>query len=491
MEQLKKSLEYFYSSSNFSKSIDLSLEILKTHPKDIDVLFKLGLSYGRSGQESNALEVFKKIVSIDPVNAHAFFNLGVSYRALDKQDKAKHSFLQVLNIDPSYIGALTEIASINIELGMFGEAELNYRKALEYDSSYIEIHRYISTFTKYIKGHTHIDEMLNIYKDPSLSRTHKMHLSFALGKVYEDIEDYDESFKFYKLGNSLMRKSFQYSIELDKKEFLSIKNSFRDYFNLKHVSESIKKNSSIKYPKTPIFIVGMPRSGTTLVEQILNSHSKVFSKGESRNLSNLIPVFLPRVEDVTFPENLSYFSSHSYSLMGESYIESLNIGDKKEKLITDKMPYNFKLIGLIKLILPGAKIINCIRDPRDNCMSIYKMFFPAKGHFYGYDLEELGHYFNLYRDIIKFWQELLPNFVYDLKYESLIINQKEETIKLLDFCNLAFEENCLEFHQNKRPIKTASILQVKQPIYRSSINSWKNYESSIRPLDKILKASLH
>jgi len=235
-----------------------------------------------------------------------------------------------------------------------------------------------------------------------------------------------------------------------------------------------------------IFVLGMPRSGTSLVEQILSSHSRIYGAGEKPFLNQAIKEALFSVEEVNFPKNVSLHDQDSFNNLGKLYLQLIENFVKDEgQIIVDKMPYNFKLVGVIHKALPEAKIILCEREPLDNCFSIFKQKF-GTGNQYAYSLEEVGEYYNLYLELISHWESVLPKKVYRVKYEELIANQEEETKNLLNFCQLDFEAQTLQFYKTKRAVKTASDLQVKQPIYSSSVNLWKNYENELKPLIKII-----
>ena len=229
----------------------------------------------------------------------------------------------------------------------------------------------------------------------------------------------------------------------------------------------------------------MPRSGTTLVEQILASHSQVFGAGELNDLLRIATSIQAEKTDKEFPDCILDLNEEALETLGVSYLERLRKHSDSKRFITDKMPHNFWFIGLIKIILPEAKVVHCIRDPRDNCLSIFKNSF-VHANYYAYDLKELGQYYNLYLDMMDHWGKTIPDFIYDLSYEAMVSNQEEETRKLLTYCQLPWEASCLSFHKTERSVATASSTQVRRPIYNDSVSLWKKYERQLEPLRNAL-----
>jgi len=220
----------------------------------------------------------------------------------------------------------------------------------------------------------------------------------------------------------------------------------------------------------------MPRSGTTLVEQILSSHQEVFGGDELNFMPNLIEKYFDNKAKKLFLEDIITINRNSLKSIGQEYINDLkNISNDSER-ITDKLPINFKWIGLIKLILPNSKIVHCVRNPKDNCISIFKNYFNNPQLNFAYNLEEISEFYNLYNDLMKYWKKTLPKFIINIKYEKIIQNPEQQIRNLLKSCNLSWNSNCLKFYDNKRAIKTASDTQARKKIYKSSIDSWKNYE---------------
>jgi len=433
--------------------------------------------YGKSlksiNSESNikkAEELYKKCIDVNPKIPEANTNLGNLYNQLNKNDESIKYHKQAISADPKYFYSYLNIANVFISIGNFEEAKKYLNEGIKQNPKFSPAHRLLSRMKKYSKDDPHLNKLKELYeKTNENDEFNKMNLAFALGKANEDIEDYEKSFQYYKYANLIHRSKINFSIDKEKGYFDDIKKIYKNNIFNKYRDFSSKNSSAI-------FIVGMPRSGTTLAEQILASHSTVFGADEV--------VFIPKLINKHFGlNNLNLFLQgaidYDISLlkkMGDEYISLMKNISKNSQRTTDKMPANFINIGLIKLILPNSKIIHCYRNPKDNIFSIFKNYFPGNKITFASDLNETVEYYNLYFDLMNFWKNLLPGFIFDLKYENLINNTEHEIKNLLEFCNLKWEDSCLKFYETKRPIKTASDTQVRNKIYNSSINLWRKYE---------------
>ncbi len=301
-------------------------------------------------------------------------------------------------------------------------------------------------------------------------------MHFAIGKYYEDIENYKESFKNYSLGNKLIKKLFNYKIEKSKNEFKKIKNFNYDEFN------NIKTDDSRKL----IFIVGMPRSGTSLVEQILSSHKEVYGGGELPFLEIELKKKILNFDNNYDLKNEDF--QYIFSDCKKQYLEKISNYDFSNKIFTDKTPLNFRFIGFIKYLFPNAKIINCNRDPLDIIWSNFKIYFSRSMPFTN-DLTDIGNMYKYYKDLMNFWRKKFPQFIYDIDYLSLVQNPKTEIEKLLNFCELNWDENCLNHHKNKRSIKTASSTQARKPIYKTAIKSSDRYKDYLKDIKTLIETN--
>ena len=285
----------------------------------------------------------------------------------------------------------------------------------------------------------------------------------------------EKQIKFLNEACAIKKNESNYTFDISSKLLTSITSLFQD--------STLDKNSLLEpISSCPIFILGMPRSGTSLVEQIISSHEQVNGLGELKILSQCISLVVNN-KSPDAPLSDAMFDSIRKNYM--NYISKINIS---EKIFTDKMPANFRYIGFILSAFPEAKIVHLKRDARATCWSIYKRLFSDNGYGWSYDLDDLVKYFSFYSDLMSFWHERFPDQIYDICYEDLTTNQEEETRKLLEYCDLDWDENCLNFHSNKRPVKTASALQVRKKMYQGSSEAWKKYEAYLQPLIKGLKS---
>jgi hypothetical protein len=311
--------------------------------------------------------------------------------------------------------------------------------------------------------------MERLFAQTKIRNEDKIILCFALGKAYDDIGNYKNAFNYFKNGNDLRRKEIKFSIDNEKKEFLQIKKIFQNSY--------INKFKQIKNKKDiPIFIIGMPRSGTTLVEQIISSHADVFGGDELPYFNNLIKTKFFKNE--LFSNNL--LKKENLNKIRRSYLDSIKKVSSDSKQVTDKLPINFKWVGFIRLIFPNSKIIHCKRNAKDTCISIYKNYFTNTDLNYAYSFEELTKFYKLYDEMMNFWKKYFSDSIIDVQYETLIMNPKIEIPKIIKNCDLTWDTKCMKFYENIRPVKTASDTQVRENIYTSSVNTWKNYEKYLK-----------
>ena len=358
---------------------------------------------------------------------------------------------------------------IFLDLNKLDKSAAVFQQALKLKPENGELHRRLSQVMKYEQTSSHVKDMEKIISTDNVTDDQQMHLSFALGKAYEDMKSYDKAFAHWEKGNFLKRKEIKYSTEYQARLVEVVKKNF--------TNDLFEKFKNYGNPdKTLIFIIGMPRSCTTLVEQILSSHLKVYGAGEVDFIPHLIKKNLGDNNLHLFFEEIPNFDKDNLKKIGEEYIVKMkNISNDSDRT-TDKLPINFLYVGFIKLILPKSKIVHCYRNAKDNCLSIFKNQFSSGKIKFAYDISEIVEYYNLYDDLMKYWTNFLPDFIYDIKYENLISNTETEIQNLLSNCDLDWSNDCLNFHNNKRPIKTASAVQARSKIYNSSIDSWKNYE---------------
>ena len=310
----------------------------------------------------------------------------------------------------------------------------------------------------------------------------RVHIHNALGLEYEAQKDYSTAFSHFHNCNKIRRKSESYDpVEVEVLHDEIIKTFDAAMFDG-------HKGAGCPDP-APIFIVGLPRSGSTLIEQILASHSQVEGTHELADLSRVVNKQKRRTRRGRFPETVAKLPTEAWAGMGEEYIERTRKFRTDLDYFIDKNPNNYTYTGLLKLILPNAKIINARRHPLDSCFGSYKQLF-AMGQTFSYDLVELGEYYLNYQRMMDHWHKVLPGFVLDVNYEEVVADLETQVRRILEFCGLPFEEGCLRFHETRRAVKTASSEQVRRPIYSSSVNLWRNYEEDLGELIEVLEPLL-
>ena len=492
-------------------------KLLAEDPDNVDALRLLALLASRSGALDQGIAMLRKCTEIAPDYALAWENLAKLYRQKDDPESIKmasYCFKKATELRPDWaegwagLGTMQTRSSqhdegissykksielkinqprVHLSLGHIhkttGEPEksiTSYKDAIKYDPGFGEAYWSLANLKTYKFTELEIQEMQKQIDSKDLSERERVHFLFALGKALEDAKDFKQSFKYYHDGNELNRGRSTY----DPKAIEALTQRLITFFD---VSLFSSKEGSGYEAKDPIFIVGLPRSGSTLIEQILSSHSSVEGTMELPNMMNTARKMGNSTKDQTaYPEVISEMPKNDLSFLGKSYIEDTKFLRSELPFFIDKMPNNFSHVGLIKLILPNAKIIDARRNPLDTCFSCYKQLF-ARGQVFTYDLPELARYYINYIKLMDHWDETLPGFVYRVNYEQMISDQEEETRKVLNFCDLDFEDQTLEFYNTKRAVKTASSEQVRQPIYKKGLDHWKNFEDDLLVLKKSLE----
>lgn len=400
------------------------------------------------GENKEAIKAYQDMIRVSPDDPQLRVSLAHIYNATGESPKAVDLFKQAYDLKPDFGDAFWSLA--NTKSYRFTEAEL-----------------------------ATMNDRVNAPSTPQLDKT-QMH--FALGKAYEDGKDYDTAFGHYREGNTLKRETSTHS-----KEQLDIRISTQLDVCTTELFERLKGVGHDA--PDPIFILGLPRAGSTLLEQILASHSKVDGTMELHDILDLAKRLRGRdkVGDPSprYPRILGELPTERFAQFGQQFIEDTRAYRGSAPYFIDKMPNNFFHIGLIKLILPNAKVIDARRHPMACCFSGYKQLF-GEGQEFSYGLEEIGNYYRQYVDLMNHWDEVLPGFVLRVQHEDVIADLEGQVRRILDFCGLEFEESCVEFHKTKRTVRTPSAEQVRQPINKSGVDQWCNFESHLNPLKHAL-----
>lgn len=453
---------------------------LRLNPNDPKSHFIAALALAAVGASDKAIEAYKTTIKLDPNFGAAFNNLGSLFENSNQPNEAKKAYIQAIKINKKNAIAQNNLGSILVAEGDVKGAKFHFEAAIKAQPTYIEAHHNLSALRRYKQSDDHFKQLEMIASDTSkLSLENQIQLYFILGKAYSDIEKYDKSFDYYILGNNKKRASFQYNEQAVVNFIEEIKTFFtKSYFN--------KSKKSKHDDLTAIFVVGMPRSGSSLIEQILGSHSDIHPGGELHSLQNII-----KSKIKNFPKDIDKLSDKELKMIGHQYLENIKKLNPDAKRIVDKMPDNYHYAGLIAKILPGAHIINTNRNPLDSCFSSYTRLFIHTLQ-YAYDLGEIGRYYNRYQNLMDHWHHVLPkNRLLDVNYEDVVADLEQEARKLIDFVGLDWQENCLDFYKNKSRVNTASAAQVRQPIYKSSIEKWRPFEKHLGPLIETLAENGH
>lgn len=473
------------SLGNAEEALDILKQALYLNNKDINVLNNLGLINSNINKNKESRDYLEKAISINKNFIDALLNLGNLDLKEGKVNEAERNLNNALKLSTTTDTEATinmALGNLNQQLGKFDEAMNNYKIINKISPQNTSVDKSISTMHKYLnENDPHLTSMLQKLEKIKDKENLKS-LYFALGKAYEDIKNYKKSFNFLKLGNDIADQKIMYNIEDDKNLFQKIKIIFKK-LNIDKIKDS---------EKTILFILGMPRSGTTLVEQIISSHNEVYGAGELTFIEESIKKLINHKSNSgeKIWENLERIESLDaikLEITQSEYIEKLKSYNFEEKFITDKAPLNFKWIGFIKLIFPNSKIIHCNRNGMDTCYSNFKNSFSGNSLGFCYNLEKLGKFFNLYKDLMVFWNSEFKDQIHNISYENLINDKENEVKKLLKFCGLGWDENCLNPHMNKKIVATASLAQVRTPVYKSSINKWKNLEDELSELKKMIQ----
>jgi hypothetical protein len=361
-----------------------------------------------------------------------------------------------------------------LALGRLEESRVAFERAVIFAPRKAGCYWNLANSKRFTEDDLHLADMQKLAGDEaSLNAEEQIDLHFALGKAFADVENRQQSFQHLLRGNSLMRCQINYDEATALGRLQRIQDSF--------TAALMREKRGMGDPSSmPVFIVGMPRSGTTLIEQIIASHPKVFGAGELRVMANLVESLSDR-DGTVFPEMVPAMSGEQLRRLGVEYLRTVRPMAPAAKRITDKMPGNFVLAGLIHLALPNARIIHVCRDSRDTAFSCFSILF-ARGHEYSYDLSELGRYFRAYQKLADHWRDVMPETMLEVGYEQVVADLETQARRIISHCGLEWDDACLAFHRTERSVRTASAAQVRRPIYRSSIGRWRPYVDGLQPL---------
>jgi tetratricopeptide (TPR) repeat protein len=468
----------YQASGRLDEAIAAYRSALRYQPNLAAAHSNLGSALADQRQYAEAERHCHEAIRYQPDLAAAHNNLGRIYFVCGKHDLAKQCFEQAVHLSQAMVDAHRNLGHIYRELGRFEEARREYEIVLNlnpretralYSLSLIKKHR--------LSDQADLDRLETRLEDPLLGATERAELNFGLGKICDECGLYDKAFRHFQRANSLVRPPF------DRHLCELMINQWMTAFTRERFAGATPGGSA---SELPVFIVGMPRSGTSLVEQILSSHPQVYGAGELSDLQE-ISTNLERNWRGDPPYPFCLFSLGQADLAGlaEQYLSRRRAECGDAVRVTDKMPANFLLLGLIPRLFPNARVIHCVRDPRDTCLSCYFTDFASRPT-YAYDLEDLGFFHRTHDRLMSHWRSELPVKMIDVSYEDLVARPEEVSRQLLGFCGLEWDDRCLRFFENARPVRTASGWQVRQPMYNSSVGRWRHYEKYLGGLVKSL-----
>jgi tetratricopeptide (TPR) repeat protein len=469
----------------FNEAVDSYHSALELRPDLLLARCGLAAALKELGLGFRAEACYREILEIDPNFVQAYIGLGRLFLDSGLYQAARENYQRVLELDPDHPSAAAEFAIVLEHMGSVQEGWETLRPVLQWEGrdkvvtalAFADISRHVGRQEDALDM---IESVLSEAKEASLTPRQQQLLHFAAGRLLDRFGLYDRAFEHYSRGNQFYSETF------DCNELANTVSRHMTVFSAEFLRRAPKaKNGS----ERPVFIVGMPRSGTSLVEQILASHPDVYGAGELDDI-NWMAISLSNTLGSTspYPECVTDLTEEKCEMLADKYLERLSVlAPDTAKRVTDKMPGNYLHLGLIALLFPAARIIHCIRDPMDTCLSCYfQSFIRANNHQYSYDLKHLGCAYRQYERMMAHWESVLDLPIMNVSYESLVTNQEQATRDLLAFCGLSWNDKCLRFYEAKRMVVTASYDQVRRPLYKSSIGRWKHYERHLEPLRKAL-----
>ena len=451
------------------------------------------LDLGRALKEQNrleeAIEHFRKVIKLEPANIQAHYLMASALSLTAQTYEAIEVYQQVLELQPKHAGAMLGLGHVLKTVGRQEEAIEAYRNCIRHLPQNGETWWSMANLKTYRLTDEDIEQMQSMVsgsdeQEQKINEQSMINILFALAKAFEDRGIYEQAWDYYYEGNSRQRVLENY----DPVRTEVMNDRIVEVFNQEFLSE----NSGLGHPSSePIFVVGLPRSGSTLIEQILASHSRVEGTSELP-YAGLVATSLSRnrADGVNYPDAVRELGEEHFKRLGQDYLDFAQIHRTERKpVFIDKMPNNFPTIGFLHLILPNAKIIDARRYPLDSCLSCYRQLF-ARGQTFTYDLTDIGEYFLQYERMMDHWHEVLPGRCLTVQYEDVVTDFESQVRRLLEYCELPFEEACINFHETDRPVRTASSEQVRQPVYSKSVNFWRNHEANLEELIEVLEPAL-
>ena len=452
-------------------------EAIRLKPDYAEALSNLGTALCDLGRPDEAVRLQREAIRLKPGLATAHGNLGAALYDLGRLEEAVAAYRQAIRLAPDLDFAHGNLGTALVALGQAAEARAALQRAVALAPRNVKHRRYLGEVAPYGAADPRLAALEKLAQDAArLSVDERIELHFSLGKAYDDIGRHADAFRHWRDGNALKRQRIAYN----EAATLGGLDRIRSVFTPDRMRAWHKAGQP---SPVPVFIIGMPRSGTTLVEQILASHPQAFGAGELKCFETAMQGIRPRFGTATsYPEMVAGMIDADFHALGARYLAAIEKLAPGAARIVDKLPSNCRVAGLIHLALPNAAIIHATRDPVDTCLSCFsKVFTDKQAH--TYDLAELGRYYRNYQKLMAHWERVLPpGRILTVRYEDVVADLEVEARRIIAYCGLDWDPRCLAFHKTERPIRTASALQVRQPIYASAVGRWRAYAPFLRPL---------
>lgn len=473
-----------YGQSRMAEAAESFRRLVALVPNDAEAHANLGNALRELGADAEAEANYRRSIALNSQFSRAHFDLGALLYTQERFAEAEQSYRKALELKPDHVESCNNLGRSIRRQGRLDEAREYFEKAMAIDPDAVESYFNLASLRRFEPGQPEPQRMEKLVsKLPLLTENSRIRYWFAMGKMREDLERYDDAFEAYTQGNRLKHAQ----ISPNETVRIALTDNVRAIFNEQFFAD---RPVPVSPGKCPIFIVGMPRSGTSLIEQILSSHPDIHGAGELPDLENLIFASATKagLPAERYPEVAAGMSEQALLHLGQAYTEKVWKLAPSATCITDKMMSNFTHIGMIRQMFPHAKIIHVKRNPMDSCFSCYATLFAKNNLDFTYDLGSLGRYYVRYMELMQHWQQVLPaGSVLELRYENMVNDTEGEARRLLSYVGLPWDPRCLNFHENSRVVRTASAAQVRRPIYKSSVARWEHFKTHLGPLLDIVR----
>jgi len=480
----KKAIKYLKTGSqklqsgDFYGAVDAYKQTVKLAPTLPEGHYNIGVAYYQLGMAEDAETALKKHITLDNKSAAGHYLYAFILYRLGKIDSALASYKRAYKLDPNNLEAAAGIAQVYNYKKEYADAYDSIKKILSENKANIKVAQIFSRFCQTLDVCNQAIDYIKYITGPTsgLQPAVKNIAYFYLGDIYNKQKKYDDAFKAYEMANN------NQVVKYNSAGFDAFKTKIESIYTAEHLKTC---NKSTNNTSKPVFVVGMPRSGTSLIEQILSSHSDIYGSGESNEMRDIVQK-ISNGNDASYPQCTLDLTIEELNRHSQIYVENQEKLTTGEQKIIDKMPHNFFHLGLISQLFPNCKIIHCTRSPLDTCLSIYFQNF-NETHQYASNFKNLAHHYKFYQDLMNHWKKVLPMDILEISYEETVSDLQGTTTKLLQHLELEWQDQCLSFYDTKRHVFTASQEQVDKPIYTTSSERWKNYEKHIQPLIDELK----